>query len=142
MTKQKWSFINKSVHSQVMVYTSNPSTWKVEAGGSWLWGQPGRCRKFQQTLSYESWYQKIIFKKILEMIFIFLLFSFSFFILFYFIGGTGVWTQGLVLTRQALCHLNNTPKPSAIVCFSDRNFYLGWLQTTVFLHQPPVWLRL
>jgi hypothetical protein len=50
---------------------------------------------------------------------------------------TGVWTQGLTLTRQALYYLNYNPNPFCSTYFLDRVscFCLGWLQTMIL---PPV----
>jgi hypothetical protein len=40
------------VKASVMVYIYNPSTQKVEAGRSWVWGQPGIHNELQANLGY------------------------------------------------------------------------------------------
>jgi hypothetical protein len=37
--------------------------------------------------------------------------TFGWYSFFFFFGNPGVWTQGLVLVRQALCHMNDCPGP-------------------------------
>jgi hypothetical protein len=50
-------------------------------------------------------------------------------------GSTRICTQGLVLARQTLYHLNHTSAHYTLVVFQIRSctFALGWLQTTFFL---------
>jgi hypothetical protein len=35
-----------------MVHAFNPSTWEAEAGGFWVWGQPGLQSEFQDSQGY------------------------------------------------------------------------------------------
>jgi hypothetical protein len=36
----------------MVLHNCNPSTWEAEAGGLWVWGQPGLYSKFQASLEY------------------------------------------------------------------------------------------
>jgi hypothetical protein len=36
----------------MLAHTCKSSIWKVEGGGSWVWGQPGLHGEFQATLGY------------------------------------------------------------------------------------------
>jgi hypothetical protein len=53
---------------------------------------------------------------------------------FFSFGNTGVWTQGLVLTRQALYHLNHFTSPFLCWVFRiSQTICQVWLWTTILL---------
>jgi hypothetical protein len=61
---------------------------------------------------------------------------FSFSLLFFFCG-TGSWTQGLALTRQALYHLSYALNPLYFISWKGFHFYAGLSWTTSFLFGRP-----
>jgi hypothetical protein len=65
------------------------------------------------------------------------------FSLFFFLSSTGIWSQGLALTRQALYHLNHTLSPFYFSYFSDRVSHLlsgtGLGSPSSYLHLPSSW---
>jgi hypothetical protein len=53
---------------------------------------------------------------------------------FFFLGGTGVWTQGSTLVKQALYHLHQTPSPFCSGYFGNgvsQTICPGWPQTAI-----------
>jgi hypothetical protein len=46
-----------------------------------------------------------------------------FYLFIYFFGGTGVYTPGLILARQALSHLSHINSPFSFSYFSDTVSY-------------------
>jgi hypothetical protein len=62
----------------------------------------------------------------------------------YCFGNTGVWTQGLKLARQVLCHLSSPPALFCVGYFQDRGswiIFLGWPWTLIFLISAS-WVRI
>jgi hypothetical protein len=49
--------------------------------------------------------------------------------IYLFLGGIGIWTQGLTLARQALYHLSHSASPT--ISFKKKRRTKPWVQTPV-----------